>query len=88
MKVVDNQNNTTFAHLNNGVQSMDYQYVTPPPPILSRPAFRLSRPLSVLRSLSLSKGRSEAEAQEANLDKTQLRASAKAALAQDNKGGA
>ncbi len=60
----------------------------PPPPILSRPAFRLRQPLPVLRSLSLSKGRSEAEAQEANLDKTQLRASAKAAPAQDNKGGA
>ena len=30
MKVVDNQNNTIFAHLNDGVQSMDYQYVTPP----------------------------------------------------------
>ena len=31
MKIVDNQNNTTFAHLNDGVQSMDYQYITPPP---------------------------------------------------------
>ena len=34
MKVVDNQNNTTFTHLNDGVQSMDYQYVTPPTHII------------------------------------------------------
>ena len=37
MKVVDNQNNTTFAHLNDGVQSMDYQYVTPPHPYYPDP---------------------------------------------------
>ena len=45
-----------------------------------RPAFRLRRPLPT--------GSRAAEAQEANLDKTQLRASAEAAPAQDNKGGA
>lgn len=37
MKVVDNQNNTTFAHLNDCVQSMDYQYVPPSHPYYPDP---------------------------------------------------
>ncbi len=71
--------NSKNHYLFNG--SLYHLFISADPPLGWAAFARLAVP-------ELVEGPSEAEAQEANLDTTQLRASAKAAPAQGNKGGA